>query len=507
VNDRQLTSFNNHQAIGYCRVSTVGQSGIHHCSLETQLQRYNSYCQTHNIKPVGTFSDVASGRRDDRREYQAMLRFLQDKNADIVVVQYLDRFGRNPKEILTRIWKLQDIGVEVVATDEDIKEELILLVRAGLAGAESKKTSARIKANIGRAVARGVHVGRPPYGFDGIRKIDSDGRARISEFVINPAEAEIIKLMYILTAEQNHGFKYISDHLNSLGYRGRAGNIFTGRTVRIILTSPALKGTLAYGNKQCSDFPLEDLVIIDNFFPRIFSDEQWQKLQTSLAVRRDSRSHGRIFTSGYLLSGIARCGYCGGPIVGKLASQDAYIHRRYYCHRALTSRLMCDHRNSHRADALESAVLEELGQYADRKKTIELLSRMEKAPGEDKCLDSERLAKDIKVCEQEFALHLRLLKEGHITEEQFALANQPIGERHKNLLQRMNDSEHEVKKEKNLKAWHRDLAKMLTTFLEDFKKLPLPQQKAKLIEVISEIRIYKDKPIEIYLRDEPIITP
>ena len=55
------------------------------------------------------------------------------------MVKFLDRFGRNPREILRRYWELQEHGVTVVATDEDIQEELMLLVKAGMAGAESRK--------------------------------------------------------------------------------------------------------------------------------------------------------------------------------------------------------------------------------------------------------------------------------------------------------------------------------------------------------------------------------
>ena len=65
-----------------------------------------------------------------------MVGYAIEGNADVIVVQFLARFGRNPREILQRHWELQDAGVSVVATDEDIKEELLLLIKAGTAGAE-----------------------------------------------------------------------------------------------------------------------------------------------------------------------------------------------------------------------------------------------------------------------------------------------------------------------------------------------------------------------------------
>jgi len=44
--------------------------------------------------------DVVSGRRDDRKEYRRMVEYVLQGNAEVIVVQYLDRFGRNPREIL-----------------------------------------------------------------------------------------------------------------------------------------------------------------------------------------------------------------------------------------------------------------------------------------------------------------------------------------------------------------------------------------------------------------------
>ena len=139
------TTLKTKRAVGYLRVSTPGQTGNNHSSLETQESRYKEYCQRNELLPVCQFVDVVSGRRDDRKEYRRMVEYVLQGNADVIVVQYLDRFGRNPREILQRYWELQDAGVSVVATDEDINEELILLIKAGIAGAESRRTSERAR--------------------------------------------------------------------------------------------------------------------------------------------------------------------------------------------------------------------------------------------------------------------------------------------------------------------------------------------------------------------------
>jgi DNA invertase Pin-like site-specific DNA recombinase len=107
-----------------------------------------------------------------------MVKYVLEEDVDVVFVQYLDRFGRNPQEILQRIWQLKDHGVSVEATDQDIQDELILMVMAGVAGHESKRTSERVRANMGNIVKRGIHSGKPPFGFRSVREI-VDGHARV----------------------------------------------------------------------------------------------------------------------------------------------------------------------------------------------------------------------------------------------------------------------------------------------------------------------------------------
>jgi site-specific DNA recombinase len=208
-----ITTISTKRAVGYLRVSTPGQAGEQHSSLETQEAHVQNYCDRSDLTPVSTFVDVVSGRRDDRQEYRSMVEFVLQGGADVVVVQFLDRFGRNPREILQRYWELQDHGVQVVATDEDIREELLLLLKAGMAGAESRRTSERVRANMGRAVQKGVHAARAPYG---LRKT-YEGRE--IQWEIDPIEGPVVREMYRLAVEENVGYKSIADKLNERGHR------------------------------------------------------------------------------------------------------------------------------------------------------------------------------------------------------------------------------------------------------------------------------------------------
>ena len=117
-------------AAGYFRVSSPGQAGERHVSLEAQATQFNDYCRAHGLDPIATFTDVASGRKDDRKEYRKMVEQVTQQGIGNVVVLFLDRFGRNPREILRRYWDLQERGITIQSINEDLDEELMLLVHA-----------------------------------------------------------------------------------------------------------------------------------------------------------------------------------------------------------------------------------------------------------------------------------------------------------------------------------------------------------------------------------------
>ena len=41
----------------------------------------------------------------------------------------------------------------------------MLLIKAGIAGAESRRTSERVRSNMSKAAEKGVHAARAPFGL------------------------------------------------------------------------------------------------------------------------------------------------------------------------------------------------------------------------------------------------------------------------------------------------------------------------------------------------------
>ncbi len=130
------------------------------------------------------------------------------------------------------------------------------------------------------------------------------------------------------------GFKRIILTLNQEGLRGPRGTSWDISAVREILGNPAYGGVRVYGrNKKVRTDkgtrskrakPRETWVIKEGAHPAIISEALWERVQRRLAAvveayERSGRRMGRVRSehSQYLLTGVLRCGSCGGHFAGR----------------------------------------------------------------------------------------------------------------------------------------------------------------------------------------------
>ena len=489
------TAVKSASAVGYFRVSTLNQAGERHVSLETQEASFRAYCTTHGLTPLATFTDVQSGRRDDRVQYQAMLRYVVEHDIGHVVVLFLDRFGRNPREILRRYWELEERGITVESANEDLKEELLLLVRAGIAGAESRRTSERVKAASFKAAARGRHMSRPPYGYRQVKDGDT------VHWEQEPQEAEAIRRAYQLSVEENLGYMAIANELNRLGYRGKAkfgSKPFAPGTLVHILKNPTLRGALAYGRTQKASTQAE-VVTVEGVFPAILSIEEWEHLQQRLAIRSEHR-RGRTHLSAFLLGGIARCGHCGGALVGTSRMRGDKRSAEYYCRNHKRAKVLCPYNNGHMSHNLEAAVLEFLGQYSDPAKVRELLAANDTKADRRQEQELSKVVARLGQLEQAFLNDLDRV-DRHILNEAEYLKRQEVRRTEQASMEaRKVDLQAAVQEQRNREAQAKSVPVKVGSFLNDFQTMEVTRAKAILQGILKAAYIWKDGRIEVEFR-------
>jgi DNA invertase Pin-like site-specific DNA recombinase len=147
----------------YARVSTLDKGQ----DPETQLVALRDYADCRGFRRVGEYIDYASGMRDDRPQYQALLDVARKRQVDVVLVWRYDRFARSTQALVQALKEFQNLGIDFISYQENIdtttpQGELIFTVMASLAQFERALISERVKAGMARARAQGKRISRTP---------------------------------------------------------------------------------------------------------------------------------------------------------------------------------------------------------------------------------------------------------------------------------------------------------------------------------------------------------
>jgi DNA invertase Pin-like site-specific DNA recombinase len=143
----------NGKFVAYYRVSTAkqGRSGL---GLEAQKEAVTAHLNGGRWKLVGEFTEVESGKRKDRPALSEALALCRTHKATLIIAK-LDRLARNVHFISS----LMESGVEFVAVDFPQANRLTVHILAAVAEHEAEMMSARTKAALAAAKARGVVLG------------------------------------------------------------------------------------------------------------------------------------------------------------------------------------------------------------------------------------------------------------------------------------------------------------------------------------------------------------
>jgi DNA invertase Pin-like site-specific DNA recombinase len=152
-------------AVGLYRVSTAeqGQSGL---GLEAQQASVRAFVASQGWTLVSEHSDIASGKDDRRPGFQAALLKCRQLGA-VLVAARLDRITRRAHTLS----QLLEDGVSIRAADMPGADDLMMRIYAAMAQKERELISARTKAALAAAKARGTVLGgdrgyRPERGPD-----------------------------------------------------------------------------------------------------------------------------------------------------------------------------------------------------------------------------------------------------------------------------------------------------------------------------------------------------
>jgi site-specific DNA recombinase len=321
-------------AIGYFR-EAASRDG----SIAQQNKAFLDYCRKHGYEVAGTFAD-GSASNGHAPGFRQMLAYVREHKDCVVVVPSIESLGSGLGDAARRCFQIEGAGAQIAPIEgtADIAAGVVDLWNAQDGG---NRLSDRVRAAMRKKAVKGEVLGRPPYGY----KV---GARRRLELI--PEEAVVVRYIFRLYLHEGLGIRLIARRLNEEGLRTRRGGNWSMVSIRDILRNRVYLGTYSrFG------------VRVPGSHPSLVSNEDFRVVQDRLNARRTSYSP-RV-TSQFLLSGLARCGYCGNKLIG-VSRKQAWSRQngervensyRYYQCESRTNQSVCSY-HTRRADALEEEV-------------------------------------------------------------------------------------------------------------------------------------------------------
>ena len=217
--------------IAYYRVSTAkqGQSGL---GLEAQQAAVADYLKSNTGELVTEYTEIQSGKKDNRPELQAALRQCRLTGATLLIAK-LDRLSRN----VSFLMRLQESTVNVVALDMPEANDLTWGFMAVIAGYESKLISERTKAALKAAKARGVILGNPR--LDEVRNTDTTNARAAKVINAKHRNAEMLEIINEMRESEVKALSLrdLTKMLNEAGYKTSRGKEWHPTSVSRVLAA------------------------------------------------------------------------------------------------------------------------------------------------------------------------------------------------------------------------------------------------------------------------------
>lgn len=267
----------------YARVSTDKDEQIN--SLENQIQYYTELIQS---KPNWTYiegyiDEGISGTSTKKRDsFKRMIRDAKAGRFDFIITKEISRFSRSTLDSIKYTQELLEHDVGVLFQNDNINtldsdSEFRLVVMAGVAQDEVRKLSERLKFGFRQAIKNGHVLGNDKlWGYD----------KKDCVLTINEEEAQVVRRIFYLYANQQMGIRRISQTLYDEGFTSRKGNAFNVLTIRHILCNPKYKGWYCANKSQTVDYRSKRKVFLDESewvmypdpsIPAIVSVELWDR--------------------------------------------------------------------------------------------------------------------------------------------------------------------------------------------------------------------------------------
>lgn len=316
-------------------------------SIDDQIEVCKRYIGREGWQLIEIYDDRAlSGSSTIRPGYQRMLIDGEAKRFDVIVVEALDRLGRNLADIAALHDRLSFAGIRLhaIATGE------VTPMHVGMLGTMAQMYLSDLRektkrGQLGRAL-QGRIPGGKAYGYDVVEPRTVSRKAERGERRINEAEAAIVRRIFAAYAGGSSP-RAIAKQLNTAGIPGPGGRPWGDTTIRGqiergtgILNNALYAGRLEWnrcsyvknpqtGKRVARPNPRQLWEVVEVPELRIVPDALWEQVkarQKTLAIEigrtEEGQALNRAHRRRFLLSGLLKCSVCGGGYT--IVAKDRY---------------------------------------------------------------------------------------------------------------------------------------------------------------------------------------
>lgn len=362
----------------YARYSSENQNVA---SIEDQFRVCRGHVAREKWQEAVTYQDAAiSGASVILRPgIQGLLQDAQRDKFDIVLAEALDRLSRDQADVATLFKHLRFAGVQIVTLAEGEISELHVGLKGTMNALFLKDLAAKTHRGLRGRVEKGKAGGGLCYGYDVVKRTDSEGKPVRGERKINEAEASIVRRIFREFAE-GQSPRAIAADLNRDSIPGPFGHTWSDTTIRGhvcrgngVVNNELYVGVLVWnrqrflkdpntGKRVSRPNPEAEWIRTEVPELRIVDDELWQRVklrQAELAKQFEATTAGvrssrakklnGLRRPAFLLSGLLTCGCCGGKY-------GIVVNDRYGCLSHFRKGI-CDNGRTVRRDDIERRVL------------------------------------------------------------------------------------------------------------------------------------------------------
>jgi len=331
----------------YIRVSTEEQTeGF---SLSAQLTQLKKYCEVNEIEIFNVYADEGiSGQKENRPEFQKMLKDAREHRFNIILVHKYDRFARKV-ELSQRVkTQLKENGIGLISITEPLEDSPMGFFVGGLhdllAEYYVRNLSVESKKGHVERARQGLHNGSVPFGY----KIDRN----TEKMVINEEQADVVKMIFDLYNHKGYGSTKIAKVFNENKVTSALREKWSHYTINRILKNVKYIGKIEYDGE-----------IYEGHHEPIISEEEFAAVSKNMGDRTWKRGYRGCNFEKFLLLGLAKCGDCNCAITMQVTyskTQRRKSSQYYYkCnHRAHLEG--CPNSKHYAAEKLEKAVLSQI---------------------------------------------------------------------------------------------------------------------------------------------------